>query len=59
MYIYMKYNDYKLGDKKLARYNYPGNHRSTGGGGVGIDYFNMATRGVAGGKTSEVRPLTA
>ena len=29
------------------------------GGGVGKAHFNMATRGVAGGKTLEVRPLTA
>ena len=29
------------------------------GGEVGIAHVNMATRGVAGGKTPEVRPLTA
>ena len=29
------------------------------GGGVGIAHFNMATGGVAGGKTAEVRLLTA
>ena len=27
--------------------------------GVGIAYFNMAKGGVAGGKTPDVRPLTA
>ena len=27
--------------------------------GVGIAHFNMATQGVAGGKTPEVRQLTA
>ena len=27
--------------------------------GVGIAFFNMATQGVAGGKTPEFRPLTA
>ena len=44
-----------------------GGHKRRGGAsvlvylvrGVGIAHFNMATQGVGGGKTPEVRPLTA